>query len=61
MSDVFHLGLTRDQLEGETLAVLPGDPGNQCFLSHVQFQGVQGFRLPAWGFPTRPVKSARPV
>ena len=27
MSDVFHLGLTREQLEGATLAVLPGDPG----------------------------------
>ncbi len=27
MSDVFHLGLTRDQLQGATLAILPGDPG----------------------------------
>jgi uridine phosphorylase len=27
MSDVFHLGLTRDQLCGSTLAILPGDPG----------------------------------
>lgn len=27
MSDVFHLGLTRDQLDGATLAILPGDPG----------------------------------
>lgn len=27
MSDVFHLGLTRDQLEGAALAILPGDPG----------------------------------
>ena len=27
MSDVFHLGLTRDQLHGATLAILPGDPG----------------------------------
>ena len=27
MSDVFHLGLTRDQLRGATLAILPGDPG----------------------------------
>ena len=26
MSDVFHLGLTRDQLCGATLAILPGDP-----------------------------------
>jgi uridine phosphorylase len=26
MSDVFHLGLTRDQLHGATLAILPGDP-----------------------------------
>lgn len=27
MSDVFHLGLSRDQLQGATLAILPGDPG----------------------------------
>lgn len=27
MSDVFHLGLTREQLEGATVAILPGDPG----------------------------------
>jgi uridine phosphorylase len=27
MSDVFHLGLTRDQLEGAAIAILPGDPG----------------------------------
>jgi uridine phosphorylase len=27
MSDVFHLGLTRDMLRGATLAILPGDPG----------------------------------
>ncbi len=27
MSDVFHLGLTRDLLAGATLAILPGDPG----------------------------------
>jgi uridine phosphorylase len=27
VSDVFHLGLTRDDLQGGTLAVLPGDPG----------------------------------
>jgi uridine phosphorylase len=26
MSDVFHLGLTRDQLRGAMLAVVPGDP-----------------------------------
>ncbi len=27
MSDVFHLGLTADQLHGATLAIVPGDPG----------------------------------
>jgi len=27
MSDVFHLGLTRDQLRGAGIAILPGDPG----------------------------------
>lgn len=27
MSDVFHLDLTRDQLQGATIAILPGDPG----------------------------------
>jgi uridine phosphorylase len=27
MADVFHLGMTRDQLRGATLAILPGDPG----------------------------------
>jgi uridine phosphorylase len=27
MSDVFHLGLTRDQLQGAAVAILPGDPG----------------------------------
>lgn len=27
MSDVFHLGLTRDRLHGAALAILPGDPG----------------------------------
>jgi uridine phosphorylase len=27
MSDVFHLALTRDQLAGAALAILPGDPG----------------------------------
>ena len=27
MSDVFHLGLTRDMVAGATLAILPGDPG----------------------------------
>ena len=27
MSDVLHLDLTRDQLQGATVAILPGDPG----------------------------------
>lgn len=27
MSDVFHLDLARDQLQGATVAILPGDPG----------------------------------
>lgn len=27
MSDVFHLDLTADQLQGATVAILPGDPG----------------------------------
>ncbi len=27
MADVFHLGLTRDQLRGASIAILPGDPG----------------------------------
>jgi uridine phosphorylase len=27
MADVFHLGLTRDDLAGATVAILPGDPG----------------------------------
>lgn len=27
MSDVFHLDLVRDQLQGATVAILPGDPG----------------------------------
>lgn len=27
MSDVFHLDLTRDDLRGATIAILPGDPG----------------------------------
>lgn len=27
MSDVFHLGLTRDRLRGAELAIVPGDPG----------------------------------
>jgi uridine phosphorylase len=27
MSDVFHLGLTRGDLRGATVAILPGDPG----------------------------------
>jgi uridine phosphorylase len=27
VSDVFHLGLTSDQLQGATVAILPGDPG----------------------------------
>jgi uridine phosphorylase len=27
MSDVFHLGLTRDQLQGASTAIMPGDPG----------------------------------
>lgn len=27
MADVYHLGLTRNQLDGATLAILPGDPG----------------------------------
>lgn len=26
MADVFHLGLTREQLEGATTAIIPGDP-----------------------------------
>lgn len=26
MADVFHLGLTRDRLDGATLAIVPGDP-----------------------------------
>ena len=26
VSDVFHLGLTREQLQGATLAIVPGDP-----------------------------------
>ncbi len=27
MADVFHLGLTRDMLDGATIAIVPGDPG----------------------------------
>lgn len=27
MPDVFHLGLSREQLQGATVAILPGDPG----------------------------------
>jgi len=27
MADVFHLGLTKDQLRGASIAILPGDPG----------------------------------
>ncbi len=27
MSDVFHLGLTREQVDGAQLAIIPGDPG----------------------------------
>ena len=27
MADVFHLGLTQEQLRGATLAIVPGDPG----------------------------------
>jgi uridine phosphorylase len=27
VSDVFHLGLTREQLQSATVAILPGDPG----------------------------------
>jgi uridine phosphorylase len=27
VSDVYHLALTRDQLQGATLAIMPGDPG----------------------------------
>lgn len=27
MSNVFHLGLTRHQLQGATVAIMPGDPG----------------------------------
>jgi uridine phosphorylase len=27
MAEVFHLGLTRDLVDGATLAILPGDPG----------------------------------
>jgi uridine phosphorylase len=27
MADVFHLGLTKDQLQGARIALLPGDPG----------------------------------
>lgn len=27
MTDVFHLGITREQVAGATLAILPGDPG----------------------------------
>ena len=26
MSDVFHLNLTKSQLKGATLAIVPGDP-----------------------------------
>ena len=26
MSDVFHLGLTKNDLQGATLAIVPGDP-----------------------------------
>ncbi|MEG9522398.1 MAG: uridine phosphorylase, partial [Pantoea piersonii] len=26
MSDVFHLGLTKADLQGATLAIVPGDP-----------------------------------
>lgn len=26
MSDVFHLGLTKEMLDGATLAIVPGDP-----------------------------------
>ena len=27
-SDVFHLGLTKNDLQGATLAIVPGDPGS---------------------------------
>ena len=33
MSDVFHLDLTRDQLQGATVAILPGDPARAATIA----------------------------
>ena len=33
MEKVFHLGLTRDDLKGATLAIVPGDPDRSARIS----------------------------
>lgn len=48
MSDVFHLGLTRGDLQGATLAILPGDPGrvpkiSSRFDRHVELASTREF------------------
>jgi len=40
VSDVFHLGLVRDDLQGATLAILPGDPGRVARIAE-HFDGHQ--------------------
>ena len=34
-SDVFHLGLTKNDLQGATLAIVPGDPDRAVSYTHL--------------------------
>lgn len=48
MSDVFHLGLTRNDLQGADVAILPGDPGRvskiaEQFDTHVEVASNREF------------------
>ena len=47
MSDVFHLNLTKAQLKGATLAIVPGDPARSERIARIFSQHPRIYVL-AW-------------
>lgn len=65
-SDVFHLGLTKNDLQGATLAIVPGDPERVEKIAALMEKPVNWHltvnSLPgAQSWTVKPSSSARPV
>ena len=47
-SDVFHLGLTKNDLQGATLAIVPGDPDASFLLKALRYEEAD-YQMPPAG------------